>query len=473
MVVILSAVAPRRVGPRGRIEIGPATVPLVILGMLVVSGVVTGRVLSETLIAGGAWRILVLFFCVAYASTSTDVTGVFDYVAYHLLLVVSGSGRRLFFGVYLLASVLTVFSSNDIVILTLTPIIFHIGVHARIDVKPLLFAQFFGANTLSMLLLVGNPTNIIIATSLGIDFAAYLRAMWFPSLVAFAVTPLLLFLVFRRSLPQRVDLHPQAMFRIRNRLDAAISVGLLALLFAGFVTADRTGMPLWFVALLIAAAFTVEDLAFTVWYEARGRQTAHPRRAGGAGIGRRRRIAPHATFGEPDPPVEPESALRSIPEVTNDLYLAHIRVPWKILPFIIVCFVLVDLLASQGVSAPVGRWLTAGDALTSVTLRTGLVGAVTANLVNNQPMSMFFARAITEAPTAGGTTHVRAAAYAAIIASNLAANLTLLGALAGLMWRRILAAKGLSIGYGEFLWVGIRIVPVVLVLSLLALALVV
>ena len=238
-LVILSAILPYK---KGRLEIGPATVPPLVIAVLLAAGYLTPASIGEALAApggGGAWQILIIFFCVAYISTSTDVTGIFDFTAYRLVLAVGGSGITLMLGVYLFASVLTIFTSNDIVILTLTPILFHVGRHARIDVKPLLFAEFFGANTLSMLLVVGNPTNIIISRTMGIGFVEYTRVMWPSTLTAFFLTGALLLLVFRRSIPRRIELHPDAMFHIRNRLDAGLSTAMMAATFAAFVLSDR------------------------------------------------------------------------------------------------------------------------------------------------------------------------------------------------------------------------------------------
>ena len=53
-------------------------------------------------------------------------------------------------------------TSNDVVILTLTPVIYHFSRATGIDPAPLLFLEFFTANVWSMALLIGermlNPT---------------------------------------------------------------------------------------------------------------------------------------------------------------------------------------------------------------------------------------------------------------------------------------------------------------------------
>ena len=56
---------------------------------------------------------------------------------------------------FVMAAVLTVLTSNDIVILTLTPVIYHFSRATGIDPAPLLFLEFFTANVWSMALLIG------------------------------------------------------------------------------------------------------------------------------------------------------------------------------------------------------------------------------------------------------------------------------------------------------------------------------
>jgi arsenical pump membrane protein len=76
--------------------------------------------------------------------------------------------KKFLFYFFFLSSVITLFTSNDIVILTLTPIIFYFGKHAKVRMMPYLIAEFFAANIWSMFLYIGNPTNIIVAMASGL-----------------------------------------------------------------------------------------------------------------------------------------------------------------------------------------------------------------------------------------------------------------------------------------------------------------
>jgi Na+/H+ antiporter NhaD/arsenite permease-like protein len=59
-----------------------------------------------------------------------------------------------------------------------------------------------------------------------------------------------------------------------------------------------------------------------------------------------------------------------------------------------------------------------------------------------------------------------AAAFATTIGSNLGANITPFGSLAGIMWLSILTTKNFRITFREFAFYGLLITPVTLLASL-------
>ena len=74
------------------------------------------------------------------------------------------------------------------------------------------------------------------------------------------------------------------------------------------------------------------------------------------------------------------------------------------------------------------------------------LSAISANLLNNIPMSVLF-----EQITASATS---ASVYGAIIGSNVGAFITPVGALAGIMWSKILAKYDIKMPFVKFLLYG-------------------
>ncbi|MEK6821410.1 MAG: SLC13 family permease, partial [archaeon] len=105
-------------------------------------------------------KILILFLSMVFVSIYLDHVGVLEYLARLTLRWAGGNGRKLFAALFVVVSFLTIFTSNDIIILTLTPFVYYFTTHAKLDPVPFLLAEFFAANSWSTFLPIGNPTNI-------------------------------------------------------------------------------------------------------------------------------------------------------------------------------------------------------------------------------------------------------------------------------------------------------------------------
>jgi len=377
--------------------------------------------------------ILALFLSMAFLSIFLDITGFFEACARLALRHSGQSARRLFAILYATVSVLTVFTSNDIIILTFTPIICHFARGARVNPVPYLVAEFFAANTWSAFLYVGNPTNILVASAFQIDFLHYARLMAFPTAVAGALNFLLLRRLFRRALAE--PLRPVAVespaAALTDRLGAALSTLLLGACIAGLAVAPRLHVPMWKVS--VGAAFAL--LAVLVVRRSRARALRQDLDlVGGPGMRR--------TLG---------------------------RMPWTIIPFVLSMFTMVEALRRTGVLAGAGRLLAGlvGHSAPLAALVYGGASAVAANILNNIPMTLAFAGLLNEAPEG-----VRlAGSMATAFGSNLGANLTPFGALAGLLWLSMLREKEIDLSFGRFIRYGLAVTPVSLLAGLLALAL--
>ena len=191
-----------------KIKIGKASigsywvVTLVGALVLLLTKAVDVKTVCSALVADNAInpiKILVLFISMTLLSIFLDELGFFRYLASVTLKRAGASQMKLFMLLYVTVSVLTVFTSNDIIILSFTPFICYFAKNAHISPIPFLAAEFVAANTWSMALIIGNPTNIYLVTAAGGDFVSYLKVMILPTIVSGMVAFLFLMLMFRKS----------------------------------------------------------------------------------------------------------------------------------------------------------------------------------------------------------------------------------------------------------------------------------
>lgn len=118
----------------------------------------------------------------AYIGSSLDSTGLFAWLALKITYAAKNNGRVLFLFYYMLSSAITTFMSNDICIITLTPIICYFANAAKLDPVPYLISEYAAANICSILLYIGNPTNIIVAQAYDMTFLGYLKWSTLPTI---------------------------------------------------------------------------------------------------------------------------------------------------------------------------------------------------------------------------------------------------------------------------------------------------
>lgn len=178
----------------------------------IISGLVPFKVLAHNLSEDSVvnpFKILILFISLSMISITLDVLGFFKYLAIKVSNRFNDSQYGLFFSLYILIAILTTFTSNDIIILTFTPFICQFAKNAKINPIPFLVMQFVVANTYSMALYTGNPTNLYLSQAANIEFLEYLKIMWLPTLFGGIASLVLLLLMFRKSLNKKIDLSDQ------------------------------------------------------------------------------------------------------------------------------------------------------------------------------------------------------------------------------------------------------------------------
>ena len=365
-------------------------------------------------------KILVLFISMTLISVILDEVGFFRYLAGKSVALAKHSQLRLFVILYLTVSLLTIFTSNDIIVLTFTPFICYFAKNANIDPRPYLFAEFAAANTMSMTFIIGNPTNIYIATSYGVTFAEYASTMIFPTLAGGVVAFLALLLIFRKSLSAPVSVSEEKV-TIENKPLLAeglidLSICTLFLAFGSYI-----GVEMWLVSFISVVLLIIAALIVSAE--------------------RKRK------------PVELKNALK--------------RAPWQLIPFVLSMFVIILGLTQNGVTDALNSWLGSDNTV----WKYGISSFLSSNLINNIPMSVLFCPII-QPLTASGAETVRQAVYATVVGSNIGAYLTPVGALAGIMWLSLLKKHGVKFGYADFIKYGVLVSLPSLAATLLVLSLI-
>ena len=347
-------------------------------------------------------KIIVLFFSMTFLSIFLDETGLFRFLAKLATKEAKNSQIMLFFIFYFLTSILTVFTSNDIVILTLTPFICFFCKNTKINPLPYLIAEFAAANTWSMMFIIGNPTNIYLATSANIDFVSYFKVMALPTIAAGIVELSIIFLFFRKQLLSPLEIVEDD-FHIESKFDLWVGIVHLSVCLVFLIISSYINIEMWIVSLSCAGSLMIFNI------------------------------------------------ITRIVTKKNWLYVTESlrRLPYQLIPFFLSMFIIVVALNTQGISNEIAGFLY-HEPLVFV---YGTASYVSANIINNIPMSILFANLMNGLE---GAQYIQAV-YATIVGSNIGAFLTPLGALAGIMFSALLMKHEVKFSFVGFVKYGVII----------------
>ncbi|CAJ38169.1 ArsB/NhaD family transporter [Methanocella arvoryzae] len=362
------------------------------------------------------WNVVIILIELMVISTFLDDYGFFEWCAVKAMQMAKGDAWKLFTYTYVVTCLITAFTSNDIAILTLTPIILKFCRRANLNSKPFMYAFFFAANIASMFLLIGNLTNIMIADAfhLGyVDFAAY---MFLPTMAALVVNYVIFRYMFRNSITARYQPleHVNSKDLIKSMPMVAVGLVVLAFVLIGCGFASAIAIPL-------SAITTIGMIAIYL--------------------------------------AERKPMLRTK------------RISWRVVVFVISLFIVVKGLEVSGVNALAGSAILSivGQNPIVATFFMSMMSAFLCNVVNNIPMTAMMV------PVSLGIAHTQdmalAMAYSLVIGSNLGANITITGALAGILWIECARVEKWTTGITEFIKTGLTVTPLVILASAAVLAL--
>lgn len=352
-------------------------------------------------------KILILFISMTFLSIVLDELGFFNFLANWALKKAQKRQILLFIILYVLCSVLTIFTSNDIIILTFTPFIVFFAKRANIDPIPYLVSEFVAANTWSMFLIIGNPTNIYLATKFDITFFAYIKVMFLPTIFGGLSSLFILLLLFKKKLSKQVEIVPDNSSLNNPKL---VVIGLICLAMCTILLSISPYIKIEMFLISFIFALLLGLIIF----------------------------------------------ISSIAKKNYDVLIRSFkRLPYTIIPFVISMFVIVLALKQHGVTSELSSFLRNDFPI----LTYGTTSFLSCNLINNIPMSVFFSEIVNS----------KSALYSTIIGSNIGAFLTPIGALAGIMWLSILKKHEINYDFKSFVKYGIIISFPTLFASLLGL----
>ena len=361
-------------------------------------------------------KILALFLSMSLISIFLDELGFFAHLANWTLKRVKGSQMSMFVTLYVFVSILTMFTSNDIIILTLTPFILLFCKNAKISSIPYLVSEFIAANTWSMIFIIGNPTNIYLASSFNISFVEYFKVMAIPTLLTGIIEFLILFLIFRKKLKDPIVPNEMKLEKENTPL-TILGLSVLGICTVLLVISGYISLPMYLIALISLGVLLTLSLIYFL-------------------------------------------CTREKPVVVGKTLL---RAPYEIIPFVIGMFTLVLGLEKFGVTESIANFFGSGG----TSFVYGFTSAFSANLINNIPMSVLYSSICNFA-----SKNIRLRAiYSSIIGSNIGAFISPLGALAGIMWLSILKKYDVKFSYLDFVKYGCLVGVSSLVIALSSLIL--
>lgn len=212
----------------------------------VVALLASGRIESESIGRAVDAPTLLLLFALMIVSAQFQAAGLYRVVAARVAAS-SGSPDRLLLAAILSGGLLSALLANDIVVFAMAPILAE-GVRRRgMDPRPFLLGLAGGANAGSAMTIIGNPQNILIGQTGGLDFREFLLAAGVPGLAALMVVWLVVRRVWRAELavPPAVPCDPLPGLDRWQTGKGVLAVAALVALFA-------TSLPREVGALVIA-----------------------------------------------------------------------------------------------------------------------------------------------------------------------------------------------------------------------------
>jgi arsenical pump membrane protein len=332
----------------------------------------------------------------------------FDWLAAHANNLAKGSANKLFLLIYLVGILVTTFLSNDATAVVLTPAVAAAVKSAKVT-KPLpyLLICAFIANAASFVLPISNPANLVIYGRHMPPLLHWLPQYILPSLFAIAVTYFMLRFTQRNALKEKIGMHIPVPRLSQGGRTAIIGIAATAIILLAASALDiPLGLPTAITGVLTSAIVVIRAKK-NPWIVVKG-------------------------------------------------------VSWSVLPLVAGLFVIVEAINKTGVIKTLTTLLqrSAAHSIAGTAWGSGVIIAVTSNLVNNLPVGLMAANAV----QAGHVPEIIKSAI--LIGVDLGPNLSITGSLATILWLVALRREGQNVTTWAFLKLGALIMTVALLFAI-------
>lgn len=498
---------------RLHISISLTTAPVIAVILLLATTTINGSTIRLGIVGDEnvkPYDVLVLFIALAYISIALDGTGALEATAFYVSKRGGSSGRLLFTYLYVFFLLTACIVGNDPLILSGTPFLAYLSHNTGLDPTAWIFAEFMAANTASAVLVSSNPTNILITGSFGLNFlTGFTKWTVLPSLIPAALNYPILLAMFWKKIPKTlVPLTDDPWSKLRDRAGAFFLSGLMLVTVAVLVGTSfvpNHAVEVWMVTAPAGVTAFLFNVVRDWFYPELGlkavRQQSHDMAAEMAVIDRtgsrsshrsqsrsgqardpteaekdEAPTPPQAASSPSSPPLQSKDDKKPSPTPSEPFTFTSLlralaarfpatthtirQLPIPLLPFAMAEFILVRGLSQRG-------WIRVfaigfARACTSPAATVFFFGFVSAAflcpLAGTNIGATIILVEIMRDPNFMQAPHIQAdekillgAVYSVAMGSNIGAfSYTFAGSLAGLLWRGLLADKGVEVSQWKF-----------------------
>jgi len=376
-------------------------------------GLVTPHEAIGSVLAGKS--ALLFLLSLLMLSLLIGKSGFFDWAAIRCARMAQGDAHRLYRNAFIAGAVITAVLSLDTTAVMLTPVLLALVKRLKVPAAPYVVLCAFVANVGSLLLPISNLTNLLFADTFHQTFAAFAARMIVPQLVALATTYAILRWHFRGDLPSSFhgEVLPDPSTAVPNHFYFVVCVAVLVAVLLGYFLAPLLGLEPYVFAFAASAVLAVSGLLA-------GRVQA-----------------------------------RNILELS-----------WDLFPFVMGLFIAVQGLENLGIVSLSSGWLAEMRPGSPEKLLTAAGSiAFASNIVNNLPAALIARSVLLRSHAPMGTV------LAALIGADVGPMITPFGSLATMLVLAFARRDGVEVRAGQMVLLGLWAVPVILVLTTLALTL--